>query len=81
MRNYICQALAVYCTSLKTLMLGQSWCFGLGVFFVCCFPCSIVNTLWSESIQRKYKGDLLLFLLPGHRIIKNAELEETYQDH
>lgn len=66
---------------LETLMLGQSWCFDLGVFFVCFFPHSIVNTLWSESIQRKYKGGLLLFLLPSYRIIEDAELEETYQDH
>lgn len=74
----ICQALAVNCARLETLMLGQSWRFGLEVFFRLFFPHSRVNTLWSESIQRKYAGCLLPFLLPGHRIIGNAELEETY---
>lgn len=45
------------------------------------FPHSRVNTHWSESTQRKYAGCLLSFLLPGCRIVGNAELEESYQDH
>lgn len=54
------------------------WSWGVFRLF---FPHSRVNTLWSESIHRKYAGCLLPFLLPGHRIIGNADLEETYQDH
>lgn len=44
----------------RAILVFWSWG-GFRLFF----PHSRVHTLWSESIQRKYAGCLLLFLLPG----------------